>query len=87
MKIASYVVQPVRVKYDETVSGSHVVLRLRTDDGLEGVSFVSRLGAGTIQPLALLLASAAEQVVGENPLNAEALLPGVSRTFSCRGGS
>src|SRR5262245_32971007 len=73
MKIASYVVQPVRVKYDETVSGTHVVLRLRTDDGLEGVSFVSRLGAGTIQPLALLLAGAAEQVLGENPLNGEAL--------------
>jgi len=61
MKIADYLVQPVRVTYDETVSGTHVVLRLRTDDGIEGVSFVSRLGAGTVQPLALLIASQHDQ--------------------------
>jgi L-alanine-DL-glutamate epimerase-like enolase superfamily enzyme len=73
MNIASYVVQPVRVTYDETVSGTHVVLRLRTDDGIEGISFVSRLGGGTIRPLSLLIASAAEQVLGQDPLNAEAL--------------
>jgi hypothetical protein len=29
MKIASYVVQPVRVTYDETVSGTHVSLQER----------------------------------------------------------
>jgi L-alanine-DL-glutamate epimerase-like enolase superfamily enzyme len=73
MKIASYVVQPVRVTYDETVSGTHVVLRLRTEDGIEGISFVSRLGGGTIRPLALLMASACEQVLGQDPLDGEAL--------------
>jgi len=73
MKIANALVQPVRVKYDETVSGTHVVLRLRTDDGLEGVSFVSRLGGGTVQPLAQLIAAAAQSVVGQDPLQTEAL--------------
>src|SRR6267143_1856987 len=73
MKLASYVVQPVRVTYDETVSGTHVVLRLRTDDGIEGISFVSRIGGSTSQPLVLLIQNAAQQVLGEDPLNGEAL--------------
>src|SRR4051794_5355227 len=73
MQIADYLVQPVRVTYDETVSGTHVVLRLRTDDGIEGISFVSRLGGGTVQPLAQLIATAAQQVVGQDPLQSEAL--------------
>ena len=34
MKIASFDVHPVFVRYDEIVTGHHVVLRLRTDDGL-----------------------------------------------------
>jgi L-alanine-DL-glutamate epimerase-like enolase superfamily enzyme len=73
MKIASFVVQPVRVTYDETVTGTHVVLRLRTDEDIEGISFVSRLGGGTIEPLALLIRALAQQLVGEDPTNAEAL--------------
>jgi hypothetical protein len=32
MKIASYVVQPVRVKYNESVSGRHAVLPSVTSD-------------------------------------------------------
>jgi L-talarate/galactarate dehydratase len=79
MKIASYAVQPVRVTYDETVSGTHVLLRLRTDEGIEGISFVSRLGGGTVRPLTLLIAGAAEQVLGQDPLNGEALYARVYR--------
>jgi L-alanine-DL-glutamate epimerase-like enolase superfamily enzyme len=73
MKIESYDVTPVRVTYDETVSGTHVVLRLRTDDGIEGVSFVSRIGGTNIGPLAQLIAGAAQQLVGEDPLPSEAV--------------
>jgi hypothetical protein len=51
MRITGVTVQPVRVTYDETISGTHVVLRLRTDDGL--VSFVSRIGGTKIKPLCL----------------------------------
>jgi L-alanine-DL-glutamate epimerase-like enolase superfamily enzyme len=79
MKIESFRVQPVRVTYDETVSGTHVLLRLRTDDGIEGISFVSRLGGGTIKPLVLLIESAAQQVLGQSPLDAEALYARVYR--------
>jgi L-alanine-DL-glutamate epimerase-like enolase superfamily enzyme len=73
MKIASHVIHRVRVTYDETVAGTHIVLRLRTDDGIEGISFVSRIGGSTIEPLALLIQSAVQQVVGEDPMNGEAL--------------
>ena len=79
MKIDSYVVQPVRVTYDETVSGTHVVLRLRTDAGIEGVSFVSRIGGSSIKPLALLIEGAAQSVVGQDPMNGEALYARVFR--------
>ena len=73
MKIASFVVQKVRVAYDETVSGTHILLRLRTDDGIEGISFVSRIGGATLEPLALLIQNAVQQVIGEDPMNGEAL--------------
>jgi L-alanine-DL-glutamate epimerase-like enolase superfamily enzyme len=73
MKIEHCVVQPVRVRYDETVSGTHLVVRLQTDVGIEGISFVSRLGGSNLQPLALLIASAAEQAKNEDLMNAEAL--------------
>ncbi|HEY3061838.1 MAG TPA: mandelate racemase/muconate lactonizing enzyme family protein [Chloroflexota bacterium] len=79
MKIVSYDVQPVRVTYEDSVTGTHVVLRLRTDDGIEGVSFVSRIGSSTIEPLAMLIRGAAHQVVGENPMNGEALYARVFR--------
>jgi L-alanine-DL-glutamate epimerase-like enolase superfamily enzyme len=72
MKIESYVVQPVRVTYDETVSGTHVVLRLRTDEGIEGISFVSRIGGSNTGPLAMLIRGAAQQLVGQDPMDAEA---------------
>jgi L-alanine-DL-glutamate epimerase-like enolase superfamily enzyme len=73
MQIASCVVQPVRVRYDETVSGTHLVVRLQTDAGIEGISFVSRLGGTNLQPLSLLIAHAAEQVKNDDLMNAEAL--------------
>ncbi len=73
MKIVSYDVQPVRVTYEDSVTGTHVVLRVQTDEGIEGVSFVSRIGGSTIAPLALLIRGAAQQVIGEDPMNGEAL--------------
>jgi len=74
MQISGGVVHPVRVAVtEESVTGTHVVLRLRTDDGVEGVSFVSRLGGGTIQPLALLIQAAVEQVVGADVFKGEAI--------------
>jgi L-alanine-DL-glutamate epimerase-like enolase superfamily enzyme len=73
VKIEQCVVQPVRVRYDETVSGTHLVVRMQTDAGIEGVSFVSRLGGSNLQPLALLIANAAEQVKSEDLMNAEAV--------------
>src|ERR1044071_9890783 len=72
MQIASFVVQPVRVTYDETVSGTHVLLRLRTDDGPQGGSFVSRIGGTNIGALAALIEATAERMRGEEVLDAEA---------------
>jgi L-alanine-DL-glutamate epimerase-like enolase superfamily enzyme len=74
MRITDCSVHPVRVTMpEESVTGTHVVLRLRTDEGIEGVSYVSRLGGGTIKPLALLIEAAVEAVRGADPLATEAL--------------
>ncbi|HET6318037.1 MAG TPA: mandelate racemase/muconate lactonizing enzyme family protein, partial [Chloroflexota bacterium] len=72
MKIASLVIRPVRVTYDETVSGTHVLLRLQTDEGVEGVSFVSRIGGTHIGPLAQLIEATAQRLCGEEVLDSEA---------------
>jgi len=74
MRITDCSVHPVRVTLpEESVAGTHVVLRLGTDEGVEGVSYVSRLGGGTIQPLALLIEAAVEAIRGADPFATEAL--------------
>src|SRR5215207_4452339 len=74
MQISGSAIHTVRVTMpEESVVGTHVVLRLRTDEGIEGVSFVSRLGGGTIKPLALLIEATVEQVSGANPFATEAI--------------
>jgi hypothetical protein len=42
MRIASCVVQPVRVRNDDTVSGTHLVVRLQSDAGVEGIEGMGR---------------------------------------------
>jgi L-alanine-DL-glutamate epimerase-like enolase superfamily enzyme len=80
MNVASFVVTPLRVTYDETVSGTHVLLRLETDDGLEGVSFVSRIGGTNIRPLATLIEAAAQQLIGQDLSDGEAFYAKLYRT-------
>jgi mandelate racemase len=45
----------VRVNFEGVMPATHVVLRLRTDDGLEGISYVSRVTAQNGRPLCQLI--------------------------------
>ena len=72
-RVAGYETWVVRVPYEEGRFGTHVVLRLLTDDGLEGVGYVSLLAAWGVKPVRQTMETFAEMVVGEDPLHVEAI--------------
>ena len=73
MKITSYRVRAVRVPYEQAITGTHVILQLQTDDGIEGLGYVSRLQPAIVGPLIAVLEGYLEQVVGQEALNIEAV--------------
>lgn len=83
MKLTGYETWAVRVPYDEfAIQGSHLILRLETDEGIEGIGYVSRLGATSVKPLLTVLEGYLEQVMGADPLSIEAVYTRIFR----RGG-
>ena len=76
MKIHSWKTVAVRVDFEGVMAGAHIVLRLRTDAGIEGVSYVSRVNPRTLKPLKLLIDSMAESLVGCDPTDTEAIYAG-----------
>jgi L-alanine-DL-glutamate epimerase-like enolase superfamily enzyme len=73
MKISGHETYVVRVTYEETVRGTHVVLRLRTDEGIEGISYVSRIPVENLRLVTQMIDNRVEQLKGEDPLNTEAI--------------
>src|ERR1044071_1697951 len=73
MKITGCRTHVVRVGRDESITGVHLVVRLQTDAGLEGVSYIMRLHDAA--PAALnILQLYTERIVGMDPLAPEAIL-------------
>jgi L-alanine-DL-glutamate epimerase-like enolase superfamily enzyme len=70
MKISGYQTWAVRVPYEAERTGYHVVLRLRTDEGLEGIAY---LGFARDPLLRTVLEALCERVLGEDPLAVERL--------------
>src|SRR5688500_13412616 len=73
MKITGHEAFAVRVTYEETVRGTHVVLRLRTDEGIEGISYVSRIAAESLKLVVAMIENRVSQIIGEDPMDTEAL--------------
>ncbi|MBV8714546.1 MAG: mandelate racemase/muconate lactonizing enzyme family protein [Chloroflexi bacterium] len=72
MKITGCLTDVVRVGHDESITGIHIVLRLQTDAGVEGISYISRLHDAA--PAALkVLQIYAERIIGMDPLAPEAI--------------
>jgi L-alanine-DL-glutamate epimerase-like enolase superfamily enzyme len=72
MKITGVRTHVVRVGFDESITGIHIVLRLQTDAGLEGISYITRLHDAA--PAALkVLQIFVERIVGMDPLAPEAI--------------
>jgi len=64
MKIRGCETIAVRVDFEGVMTGTHIVLRLQTDQGIEGIGYVSRVNARTLAPLALLIEALVESVRG-----------------------
>lgn len=73
MKITGHQTHTVRVTYEGTVHGTHVILRLKTDAGIEGISYVSRLGADGPRLVPQMIESRVQQILGADPMDTEAL--------------
>jgi len=73
MRIASCETIAVAVDFEGVMKGTHVVLRLRTDDGAEGIAYVSRIAAHTARPMCLLIEGLVERLKGEDPIRTEAI--------------
>lgn len=71
MKITGCETHAVTVNFEGAMSGTHVVLRLRTDQGIEGVSYVSRVGPRNIRAMALVMEAMVESLAGLDPSNTE----------------
>jgi L-alanine-DL-glutamate epimerase-like enolase superfamily enzyme len=72
MKITGHQTHVVRVGYDESINGVHIVLRLRTDAGLEGISYVTRLHEGAGAMLSVIN-HYVDRIVGMDALDIEAV--------------
>ena len=51
MKITGHKVTVVSVPYEGAITGSHVLLQLNTDEGIEGIGYVSRIRPPALKPL------------------------------------
>jgi L-alanine-DL-glutamate epimerase-like enolase superfamily enzyme len=71
VKIASWRTTVVRVDYDQALPGTHIVLQMRTDEGLEGIAYISKLRnpKGVLSVLEAYL----EQLKGQDALDVEAV--------------
>ncbi len=71
-KVSSFETWRVRIPYEGGRRfGNHIVLRLRTDDGLEGLAYVSNLSPALIKAQKVAIESFAEFVIGEDPMAVE----------------
>jgi L-alanine-DL-glutamate epimerase-like enolase superfamily enzyme len=73
MKIQGCETIAVRVNFEGVMPGTHIVLRLKTDQGVEGISYVSRVNAQNMRPLKLLIEAMVESLIGQDATNTEAI--------------
>ena len=80
MKIQGCETIPVRVNFEGVMPGTHIVLRLHTDEGTEGVSYVSRVNPQNMKPLQLLIESMVESLNGHDATDTEKVYAKLFRT-------
>jgi L-alanine-DL-glutamate epimerase-like enolase superfamily enzyme len=80
MKIEGCETTAIRVNFEGVMPGTHIVLRLRTDEGIEGISYISRVNAQNAKPLQQLIAGMVESLGDLDPTNTEQVYAKLFRT-------
>ncbi|HWC29977.1 MAG TPA: mandelate racemase/muconate lactonizing enzyme family protein [Dehalococcoidia bacterium] len=73
MKVTGFETWVARVPYEEGHFGTHIVLRLTTDEGLRGVGYVSNLTPWALKAQRAAIEAFAEQIIGEDPMQVESI--------------
>ena len=77
MKITGYQTSAIGVPVSDTAIrdavGTYVVLRLRTDEGIEGIGYASGVSPSTVRSFIGVLEEYLDQLIGWNPLASEAI--------------
>lgn len=64
MKITGGKVRGATVNFEGVMAGTHIVLHLMTDQGVDGLGYISRVNPRTLKPLVLLIEAMVESLVG-----------------------
>lgn len=75
-KVASYETFVVKVPYEEGRGATHIVVRLRTDDGLTGVGYYSMLAPWVVKTFMSAIDHFAGRVIGADPMQVESITNG-----------
>lgn len=73
MKITSYQVFPVEAPFGKDRTWTHLVLRVQTDAGIEGISYVSRTRGAAIKAVVAMTQGVLERLMADDVLATEAI--------------
>lgn len=73
MKVVGHDMWVVRIPHEEHRSATHIVLQLNTDEGAQGVSYLTPLVPWTIAPIRAAIDALMERVHGANPMAVESI--------------
>src|SRR5882757_6186154 len=73
MKVVGHDTWVVRIPYEEHRAAIHIVLQLNTDEGAQGVSYLTPLVPWTVAPIRAAIDALMEKVHGANPMAVESI--------------
>jgi L-alanine-DL-glutamate epimerase-like enolase superfamily enzyme len=73
MKVVGHDTWVVRIPYEEHRAAIHIVLQLNTDEGAQGVSYLTPLVPWTVAPIRAAIDALMEKVHGANPMTVESI--------------
>src|SRR5262245_3466999 len=73
MKVTGHETWVVQVPYEENLVATHIILRLNTDEGEHGLSYLTPLVPWTVKPIRVAIDMLMERVVGEDPLAVQSI--------------
>jgi L-alanine-DL-glutamate epimerase-like enolase superfamily enzyme len=73
MKVVGHDTWVVRIPYEERRAATHIVLQLNTDEGAQGISYLTPLVPWTVAPIRAAIDALMERVHGADPMAVESI--------------